>query len=284
MTSGPQDPQQDPQHGGPAERQPPQGQQPPYGQASYGQQGGYGQQSPYGQSPHGQAAYGQQGGYGQQPPYGQPPYGQPPYGQPPYGQPPYGQPPYGQQSPHGQPSPYGQQGGYAQPAWSPYPSAPGYGQPAGSSTPTLRPRTVTAGIGAFLVYALLSLIGTVIGFATFDTLVDQAAEDAGFDGDLSGLEDAIATTALVFGVVIAALYLVLAWFAWQGANWARIVLWVFGGLALLFGVLGLASNSGVLALLGVLQLLAIAAGIVLLALKPSHAWYRAEAQRRRPWG
>ncbi len=157
-------------------------------------------------------------------------------------------------------------------------------QPAGSSAPTPRPRTVTAGIGAFLVYTVLSLISSVIGFVTFDTLVEQAAEDAGFEADLSGLEDAIAISSLVFGLVIAGLYLVMAWFAWKGANWARIVLWVFGGIALLLGLLGLASSSGVLALLGVLQLAALVAGVVLLALKPSNAWYRAESQRRRPWG
>jgi hypothetical protein len=131
---------------------------------------------------------------------------------------------------------------------------------------------------------VLSLISTVIGFATFDTLVDQATQDSGFSGDLSGLEDTIATAALVLGLVVAGLYLVMAWFAWQGANWARIVLWVFGGIALLSGLLGLFGSSGVLALIGVLQLLALIAGVVLLALRPSNDWYRAEAQRRRPWG
>ena len=76
----------------------------------------------------------------------------------------------------------------------------------------------------------------------------------------------------------------LLWFAWTGRNWARITIWVLAGLSLLFGVVGLAvgGDSGVPAggVLSVLQLLLQAAGVVLLALRPSSAWYRAEGQRR----
>ena len=222
---------------------------------------------------------GQQGGYGQQPPYGQQPGG---YGQ----QPSYGQPGgYGQPSPYGQPGGYGQQPPYGQQGWSPYPSAPGQ-QPPGpvSTTPTPRPTTVTAGLGAFLLDAVLSAIASVITFANFDLLVDQAAREAGIEtGELSGLEEVLTTVGLVISLVFTAVFLLMVWFAWRGHNWARIVLWVLGGLSLLSLIGGLGSPVAGLDVIQVLQWLLVAAGIVLLALAPSNEWYRAERRRRQPW-
>ena len=86
----------------------------------------------------------------------------------------------------------------------------------------------------------------------------------------------------VIGLVFLAVYLLVLWYAWQGRNWARIVLWVLGGLSVLSGLAGLGggTGNGLLSLIGVLQLLLVIAGIVLLALKPSSNWYRAESQRR----
>ena len=260
MTSGPQDPQQ----GG--EGQPPYG-QPPYGQQP--QQGGPQGQPPYGGSPYGQP--GQQ--YGQ-PPYGQEPgqqFGQPQYGQPQPGQQ-YGQPQYGQQ--YGQPQPAQQ---YGQPAYGGYPAAPESPQWSGPSGPTERPSTVKAGIGAFLANTLLGLLASILTFSDIDSLVAE--------GTTGGLDEDSVRAALILGAVIGlvflAIYLVVLWFAWTGRNWARIVLWVLGGLSVVSGLAGLGNDSGLLSLLSVLQLLLVIAGIVLLALKPSNEWYRAEGQRRR---
>jgi hypothetical protein len=222
----------------------------------------------------------QQGGYGQQPPYGQPQQGQPPqYGQPQQGQPQYGQPPQGQ--PYGQPQ-------YGQPQYGQYPqsSGPG-GYPAapqgqewggGPSVPTERPSTVKAGIGAFLASAVLGLLSSIVTFADFNSLVDTAARDAGVSPD--SVRTGVMVGAVI-GLIFLAVYLLVLWYAWQGRNWARIVLWVLGGLSVLSGLFGLGNGNGLLSLLGVLQLLLVIAGIVLLALKPSNAWYRAEGQRRR---
>jgi hypothetical protein len=244
MTSGPQDPQQ----GG-------YGQQPPYGQPQYG---GPEQGQPYGQPPQGQPQHGQ-------PPQGQPqhgqPYGQPQYGQPPYGQPPYGQPPYGQ----------------GQPGYNPYPSAPGGSNWGAPVAPTERPATVRNGIFAFLANTVLGLLGSIVTFADFNSLVDDAALEAGVDPD--SVRAGIMVGAVI-GLLFLAAYLLVLWYAWQGRNWARIVLWVLGGLSVLSGLVGLGNGNGFLALLGVVQLLLCIAGIVLLALKPSSDWYRAESQRR----
>jgi hypothetical protein len=216
----------------------------------------------------------QQGGYGQQPPPGQPQYGppgQPPYGQPQYGQPQYGQPPYGQ-PPYGQPE-YGQ-GGQGQPGYNPYPSAPQGQEWGGPSAPTERPTTVKAGIGAFLANTVIGLITLLIAFSDMNGYrADLAASSGLSESDLS----AIVSTTIAVTVLIMVAFVVVLWFAWNGHNWARIVLWVLGGINVLFGLLGAAG----LTFLGVIGLLLIIAGIVLLALKPSNDWYRAESRRRK---
>jgi len=199
----------------------------------------------------------QQGGYGQQPPYGQQPYGQPQYGQPQQGQP-YGQPQYGQ------------------PGANPYPAAP-QGQDWGGgvpSAPTERPTTVKAGIGAFLANTVLGLLGLVLAFTDMNSYRADLASSSGLTTDEV---DAVVGTTIAITVLIMIAFLAVLWFAWQGRNWARVVLWVLGGINVLFGLLGAAA----LTFLSTISLLLIIVGIVLLALKPSNDWYRAEAQRRR---
>ena len=194
----------------------------------------------------------QQGGYGQ------PPYGQSP-GQPQYGQPQYGQPQYGQASPGG----------------NPYPAAPqGWGE-APSAGPSERPTTVKAGIGAFLANTVLNVIGTILVFTDLDSYRADLAETGNLTADQ--VDSAISVAMVVSFLFIAAFAAVL-WFAWQGRNWARIVLWVLGGLSVITALSGTSATGG---LLGTLQLLLIVAGIVALALKPSNEWYRAEGQRRK---
>ncbi len=273
MTSGPQDPQRGGE-GQPPYGQPPEGGpqgQPPYGGSSQGQPGQQYGQPQYGQEPgqqYGQPPYGQQ--YGQPQPgqqYGQPAYGQQ-YGQPQPGQQ-YGQPPYGQQ--YGQPQ-------YGQPGSSGYPAAPEVQPWGGPSGPNPRPSTVKGGIGAFLANTLLGLLASIFTFSDIDSLVAS--------GTTEGLDEQSVRAALVVGAVIGlvflAIYLVVLWFGWTGRNWARIVLWVLGGLSVVSGLTtGVGNDSGLLSLISVLQLLLVIAGIVLLALKPSNEWYRAETQRRK---
>ncbi|TQN41071.1 hypothetical protein FHU33_0425 [Blastococcus colisei] len=200
-----------------------------------------------------------------QPPYGQPPQGQPPYGQPPYGQPSQGQPPYGEQYP-----------GYA-----PAPSAPtGYGAP----TPMERPTTVRVGIGALVASLVLGLIQSIVTFSDMEGLIEQSMLES---TDAAITEDLV-RTGIVIGVVITLIILGLQalfiWFAWQGRNWARIVIWVLGGLSVLFGLLGLGAgtgqSTGFLTSLGWFSLILTAVGIVALALKPSNEWYRYRGWQR----
>jgi hypothetical protein len=212
----------------------------------------------------------QQGGYGQQPPYGQPQYGQP--GQPPYGQQQpgqqYGQPQYGQ-------APYGQgSGGPDQPGYGAYPAAP-QGQNWGApSAPTERPTTVKAGIAAFLANIALGVIGLLLTFTDLDSYRAQLADASGLRADEVS---AIVSATIGVSVLIMIAFLVVIWFAWKGHNWARIVLWVLGGINVLFGLLGAAA----LTFLSAIAMLLLVAGMVLLALKPSNEWYQAESRRRK---
>jgi hypothetical protein len=162
------------------------------------------------------------------------------------------------------------------PGYSPAPSAPaGYGAPPAMERPT----TVRAGIGALIANLVLGVIGSLVAFTDLDSRIDQAMARAAVENpELT--EEMIRTgfvLGAVLGLVLVALNVLFLWFAWQGRNWARIVLWVLGGLSVLGALYGLGADTGqggFLTSLSVFQLLLLVAGLVLLALKPSNEWYR----------
>ena len=165
------------------------------------------------------------------------------------------------------------------PGYAPAPAAPtGFGAPE----PLERPVTVRAGLGAFIATLILGLVSAVITFAQFDELVQAALVAQGSDAELGAIGEDVVETALiagvVFGLLLTALQVMFIWFAWNGRNWARIVLWVLGGLGVVGGLIGVVSPQpgmpGYLVGLSVFSLLITIAGIVLLALKPSNEWYR----------
>jgi hypothetical protein len=162
------------------------------------------------------------------------------------------------------------------PGYAPAPSAPsGYGAPP----PMERPFAVRAGIGAFMANLILGIIGSVIAFATIDTLVAEALRAENVDVTVS---DDVLRTAVIAGyaiaLVFAALQAMFIWFAWQGRNWARIVLWVLGGLGVVSGLASLGMSAtpvpGYLSALSWFGFALTVAGIVLLAQKPANEWYR----------
>ncbi|MGY1830550.1 hypothetical protein ACI8AA_09000 [Geodermatophilus sp. SYSU D01180] len=195
---------------------------------------------------------------------GQDPHGRGAYGQGAYGQGPYGQGPYG---------------GYAS-----APAAPdGFGAPA----PLERPAAVRLGVGAYVASLVLGLLGAIVTFAQFDEIVDRALVDAGLDpAEYEGVSvvagATVVTVGIVFSLVLLGLQALFLWFAWTGRNWARVVLWVFGGLAVVGGLVSLAGPSfgGLTTVLNLVQTLLIVVGIVALAQKPASAWYRYRGWRR----
>jgi len=226
---------------------------------------------------------------GQDPRQGwQPPQDQPGWQNPP---PPQAwQPPQDpQQGWQGQPPPQGwqdpQQGWQGQPPYG-YATAPSAPGPHFAPEAPERPTTVRVGIGAFIATLILGVISSLVQFSDIDGLVAQAVAIA---NDPAVTEDVIRAGIVVGGVIgllLVGLQALFIWLAWQGRNWARIVLLVLGGLSVLFGLSALSgagggvAGSGFLDSLSVFSLLLTLVGVVALALRPSSEWYRAMTARR----
>ncbi|GAA3674641.1 hypothetical protein GCM10023081_11320 [Arthrobacter ginkgonis] len=209
-----------------------------------------------------------------QAPYGQPQYGQPQPGQPPYGQSPYGQSPYGQpQAPYGQP-PYGYQ--------APQPGQYGFGGPA---TPVERPKQLNIAFWLILAAGALTLVsGLVVAMVPSDVLLGMIegtlrGQDAATYAEMQAQMEAAGVTfasmigmfktlAVVFAVIGAGLYALIAFFIRKGSNGARITGTVLAALSL-FGLLGADPLTAAVIVLGV-------AGIVLAWLKPSSDYIAAK--------
>jgi hypothetical protein len=229
-------------------------------------------------------------------PTGQPPGERPGWEKPPSG----GYPPAPEQGPPGYPpGPSGQPGhpqapgypqapghpqapGYPQgpPGYGPAPSAPpGWG--AQAPRPVERPTAVKIGIGAFMASLILGVIASILTFADIDGLIADALAQAKVNAsDVDLTADTVRAAIIaggIIGLVIVGLEAMFIWFAWNGRNWARIVLWVIGGFGIVGGVFGLAagtSTNGFLGTLSVFQFLLVLVGVVALALRPANEWYR----------
>ncbi|MGY1752845.1 hypothetical protein [Blastococcus sp. SYSU D01042] len=140
-----------------------------------------------------------------------------------------------------------------------------------------QPLTVRAGIGAFVVNFVLGLVVSLVSFADIDELVREAVAST---RDPEITEEVLRTAILVgavIGLVLVVLHALFIWWAWRGRHWARVTLWVLGGLNVLAGLTTLGADTAgtdFLTALSAFQLLALVAGIVLLALQPSNQWYR----------
>ena len=251
--------------------------EPKYGQQTpqQGQQPQYGQQAPQ---------YGQQG---QQPQYGQPSapqYGQqaPQQGQqPPYGQP--SAPQYGQQAPqYGQQAP--QQPQYGQP------SVPQYGQGGPVAWPSQQPaatsgvpQLVNISFWLMLAAGLLTLIGIPFTIATLNSpagksMLDQALSAQGTSSsgiDTSSFINILITVLVIFSVIFAGLYALVAFNVRKGKNWARVLGTVFAAISLL----GLTQIG-----MGTITILLGIAAIVLLYLPASAPYFRKAQPFANPYG
>jgi hypothetical protein len=240
----------------------PGGQQPRYGQNApqYGQNAPqYGQNAPqYGSQPPAAPQYGQNAPqYGSQ--YGQnapqaPGYGQ---GSPQYGQPQNGQPPYGQ-------SPYGQ-----------YPSE--QPQAAGSNGV---PQLVNISFWLLIASAVIFVIGMLTGLTQLDDPAlrqsfEQQMRATGTSVSYDDIKGVIAGTLVVFAIIGAALYLLVAFFIRKGKNWARILGTVFAALSVL-GLFGVPSFGTIGTVLGI-------AAIVLLYLPAAAPYFRKQQPFANPY-
>ena len=247
-------------YGGDAPGQQPYGQ--PYGEGSPGQQYGQGAGQQYGQGGYGQQPYGD-GAPGQQ--YGGGP-GQQSYGQGPPGQQPYAGGPGGGSEAYGN-----------APAYNPY-GSPGFGTPPGTRPTMPAPKEVIRATQLMIASVVIGVLGAIITFASGDAIKDSIRQgDPTLTQDqVNSAYSLIVGTAVVFGLVFAVLYLLLAWQVRKGKNWARIVTWVLAGLGVLGGLLGLfGDGTGLEKALNVVQLLIAIGIIVLLTRRPANEYFAA---------
>jgi hypothetical protein len=140
-----------------------------------------------------------------------------------------------------------------------------------------RPFAVRAGIAAYTAALVLAVISAVYTFADFGEVLDDTIEATGVSVPDPAFLRAFFIGWTVFGLVWAALQGLFVWFAWQGRNWARVVLWVLGGIQVVAGLLGMTSRSylpGFLRGLGWFEYVLVVAALALLAQRAAHAWYR----------
>jgi hypothetical protein len=232
----------------------------PTPQGQGGLPGPYGQPAPSGQGAPATPPYPQGApSYGEQPPY---PQGGPSYGQ----QPPYAQAPYGQQPPYGQ-----EYGGYQQPA--PYGGHPQqYGQPYyGMRDPDQRPMTVTVASWITWLVSGLTVLGVLlVGFGIVvarDEIIRSVQQDPTFQASNLRADQLVAGLWVLLAIALfwAGAAMVLAWFAFRRANWARITLVVSAGITALAGVVTIPA--------GLFHTLAAGAVIVLLFVGGANEWY-----------
>ncbi|ACL41056.1 conserved hypothetical protein [Pseudarthrobacter chlorophenolicus A6] len=218
--------------------------------------------------------------YGQNAPQqgqGQPQYGQnaPQYGQnaPQQGQQ-YGQG-YGQQ--FGQNPPGGQQFGQSPYGQSPYPSE--QPQPAGSNGV---PQLVNISFWLLLAAAAIFVISMLTGLGQLnDPVFRQTFEDQMESSGATGVtyddvQGFIGGTLVVFAILGAGLYFLVAFFVRKGKNWARILGTVFAGLSV-FGLFGIPTIGTLGTVLGI-------AAIVLLYLPASAPYFRKQQPFANPYG
>jgi hypothetical protein len=222
------------------------------------------------------------------PPNGSEPDGEstPGYGQnaPQYGQnaPQYGQnaPQYGQNAPqYGQPTPpaYGQQGPnapqYGQSPYAQYPS----GQP---QAPGPVPQLVNTSFWLIIAAGALWVISMLVSLGTLDSpevrdLFEKQMAASGTSLDFESIKGFLIGTIVVFAVISAGLYALVAFNVRKGKNWARILGTVFAALSI-FNIVPL-SLATLAALVGI-------AAIVLLYLPTTSPYFQKRQSFANPFG
>ncbi|CAH0281421.1 hypothetical protein SRABI83_03935 [Arthrobacter sp. Bi83] len=245
-------------------------------------QPGYGQNVPpapqYGQASPQQPQYGQNA-----PQYGQNVPPAPQYGQnaPQYGQnvppaPQYGQnaPQYGQNAPqYGQQQQYGQQP-YGQSPYAKYPSEqPQGGGPAGV------PKLVNTAFWMLIGAGVLWLLSILIAIPTLDdpalrNMFESQVRSSGQNIPFEEVKPFIIGTMVVFGLIGAGLYALVAFNIRKGKNWARILGTVFAALSV-FGILPLSLNT-LVTVLGI-------AAIVMLYLPTTSPYFKKQQPFANPY-
>ncbi len=184
------------------------------------------------------------------------------------GQQPPAAPQYGQNAPqYGQNAPQYGQSPYAQ-----YPSA--------QQGPATMPKLVNTAFWVIVASGVAWVISLLISLSVVDTpaMRDMFEQQMSTSGANIGFEDIkpfIIGTTLVFGVITAALYALVAFNVRKGKNWARILGTVFAALSI-FSLYPLSLGS-LAAILGI-------AGMVMLYLPATSPYFSKQQPFANPYG
>jgi hypothetical protein len=215
-----------------------------------------------------------------------PAYPAQPYPQQGYPQPGYPQQGYPQQGYPGQPA---QQPGYGMPA---YPGGPVGGYRPDPGPPPARPSTVTAAFWLWIAAAVAAVVSGILVFTSdiWAVALAEAGVGATTTGgvSISTLITTAKTVAVVVMVIFVALYVFFAVKMLLGRNWARVVLTVLAGLAIISGFSARAEvtvgdtvyAAGSSEALRWVQVGLSVIGLILMWLAPSNAYFSAVKARR----
>lgn len=153
---------------------------------------------------------------------------------------------------------------------NPYPQDPQQPYPGGQ--PATRPESVVNAIRLIWVQIAFAVISTIISFVLIDDIIDTSMSGSSEDRDVVRTGVIVALViGLIIGVGLTALW---AYFINKGANWARIVYTVLGVLGILFGLLGIGSQPGIIVVVQIISILITAAVIFLLFRPESNAFFK----------
>jgi hypothetical protein len=151
-----------------------------------------------------------------------------------------------------------------------------------------RPGSVTAAVRLMWAGAALAVVSALLTPTMGDVMRTQIRDALATSGssmtpsELDGIVTAILALALVFGLIGAGLWLLMAWLNGRGKSWARIVATVLFALGLISTLTGL-PQAGAAPLLTILSLAsAIVGGVAVFFLwrKDSSAWFQAQSAPR----
>ncbi len=138
------------------------------------------------------------------------------------------------------------------------------------------PASVKTAVKLIWANVALSVLSTIVTFASLDSIVDTALSgSAGADRDAARVGAIVgAIIGLLIGVVLAAIF---AYFISKGANWARIVYTVLLGLGILLGLFGLLTSQPALLLVISLVSVVISVAIIFFLFRPdSNAYFKGQ--------
>jgi hypothetical protein len=172
------------------------------------------------------------------------------------------------------PAPYGS----TYPPAPAYQAAPQYAEQPRAAVPADPPPPLALAVRLMYLGAVLSVVSSLLTLVQRDALRTQLAKGGLAASQLDTALNVAVVTAVIVGLIGAALWVLNAVFNARGAKWARILSTVLGGLAILSTLASLTQPaSGLNRLLSIVELLIAVAVVVLIWRPESSRYYEARS-------